>query len=304
VVGVLWVSEGLLVCVVLRLPGFGLLVVRVLGISEGLLVCLQELRLGLGRLVVLVLGRQTVLGVLAVLRVLAFSLLVRDLLGVFRVLLVGRVFLVAMSRMLLVSRVLLVLVLGGRRGLARGNSGLSSSGTAGCGCTSSGRGRCRSRFGCIGRGGCHWGGGSVRGALLESIEHEFACIDLHILVITSLKVGVVIVVSTSIEVALIKVTSGVFVNLGNITGLNVGDGGTNGKSEDRRNTISDGRSENNKVGSEFWNFGLREETSASRLRLNGPRIYLRPALRGCPRTTIAWDPIAYPVPPSVITVCG
>ena len=33
-----------------------------------------------------------------------------------------------------------------------------------------------------------------------------------------------------------------------------------------------------------------------------PRIYLRHALRGCPRTTIAWDPIAYPVPPSVITV--
>ena len=52
----------------------------------------------------------------------------------------------------------------------------------------------------------------------------------------------------------------------------------------------------------FWNFGLREETSASRLRLYVPRIYLRHALRGCPRTTIAWDPIAYPVPPSVITV--
>ena len=33
-----------------------------------------------------------------------------------------------------------------------------------------------------------------------------------------------------------------------------------------------------------------------------PRIYLRHALRGCPRTTIAWVSIAYPVPPSVIAV--
>src|SRR6266540_2783901 len=44
------------------------------------------------------------------------------------------------------------------------------------------------------------------------------------------------------------------------------------------------------------------ETSASRLRLSVPRICLRHALRGCPRTTIAWDSIAYPVPPSVIAV--
>src|SRR6187397_1460099 len=35
---------------------------------------------------------------------------------------------------------------------------------------------------------------------------------------------------------------------------------------------------------------------------SGPRIYLRPALRGCPRTSNPWDPIAYPVPPLVITV--
>src|SRR5947199_6416184 len=33
-----------------------------------------------------------------------------------------------------------------------------------------------------------------------------------------------------------------------------------------------------------------------------PRIYLRHVLRGCPRTTIAWDSISYPVPPSVIAV--
>ena len=42
--------------------------------------------------------------------------------------------------------------------------------------------------------------------------------------------------------------------------------------------------------------------SASRLRLDGERICLFPALRGCPRTTIAWDSVAYPVPPSVVTV--
>src|SRR5213078_1720236 len=34
----------------------------------------------------------------------------------------------------------------------------------------------------------------------------------------------------------------------------------------------------------------------------GRRIYLPATLRGCPRTTIAWDSIAYPVPPSVIAV--
>jgi hypothetical protein len=42
--------------------------------------------------------------------------------------------------------------------------------------------------------------------------------------------------------------------------------------------------------------------SASRLRLHGRRISLSPALRGCPRTTIAWAAVAYPVPPSVVTV--
>ena len=42
--------------------------------------------------------------------------------------------------------------------------------------------------------------------------------------------------------------------------------------------------------------------SASRLRLDGRRISLSPALRGYPRSTIAWDSLAYPVPPSVVTV--
>ena len=42
--------------------------------------------------------------------------------------------------------------------------------------------------------------------------------------------------------------------------------------------------------------------SVSRLRLNGRRIYLPTVLRGCPRTTIAWDSVSYPVPPSVVTV--
>jgi hypothetical protein len=36
--------------------------------------------------------------------------------------------------------------------------------------------------------------------------------------------------------------------------------------------------------------------------LNGRRIFLSPALHGCPRSTSAWDPLAYPVPPSVIAV--
>ena len=43
-------------------------------------------------------------------------------------------------------------------------------------------------------------------------------------------------------------------------------------------------------------------SSASRLRLNGRRIYLPAALRGYPRTTIAWASFTYLVPPSVITV--
>jgi hypothetical protein len=44
------------------------------------------------------------------------------------------------------------------------------------------------------------------------------------------------------------------------------------------------------------------ESSASRLRLYDRRISLPVALRGYPRSTIAWVSIAYPVPPSVITV--
>jgi hypothetical protein len=48
--------------------------------------------------------------------------------------------------------------------------------------------------------------------------------------------------------------------------------------------------------------GLRaSQRSASRLRL-ARRIYLPDVLRGYPGTTIARDPIAYPVPPSVVTV--
>ena len=50
----------------------------------------------------------------------------------------------------------------------------------------------------------------------------------------------------------------------------------------------------------FEDFGLL--ASASRLRLDGRRIFLSPALRGYPRSTIAWVPLAYPVPPSVIAV--
>src|ERR671934_3028245 len=42
--------------------------------------------------------------------------------------------------------------------------------------------------------------------------------------------------------------------------------------------------------------------SASRLRLVDRRISLPVALRGYPRTTIAWVSLAYPVPPSVIAV--
>ena len=34
----------------------------------------------------------------------------------------------------------------------------------------------------------------------------------------------------------------------------------------------------------------------------GRRISLSSTLRGCPRSTSAWDPLSYPVPPSVIAV--
>src|SRR5438309_8322548 len=54
--------------------------------------------------------------------------------------------------------------------------------------------------------------------------------------------------------------------------------------------------------SEAWLQALRPQgASASRLRLDGRRISLPAALRGCPRSTIAWVSLAYPVPPSVIT---
>ena len=54
---------------------------------------------------------------------------------------------------------------------------------------------------------------------------------------------------------------------------------------------------------EAWLQALRPRgASASRLRLDGRRIYLPTALRGCPRTTNAWVALAYPVPPSVIAV--
>src|SRR5581483_3043531 len=42
--------------------------------------------------------------------------------------------------------------------------------------------------------------------------------------------------------------------------------------------------------------------STSCLRLSGRRISLSPALHAYPRSTIAWVPLAYPVPPSVIAV--
>ena len=50
----------------------------------------------------------------------------------------------------------------------------------------------------------------------------------------------------------------------------------------------------------FKDFGLT--ASASRLRLHGRRIFLSPALRGYPRSTIAWVGLTYPVPPLVIAV--
>ena len=53
---------------------------------------------------------------------------------------------------------------------------------------------------------------------------------------------------------------------------------------------------------EAWLQALRPQgASASRLRLDGRRISLPTALRGCPRSTNAWVALAYPVPPSVIT---
>ena len=48
----------------------------------------------------------------------------------------------------------------------------------------------------------------------------------------------------------------------------------------------------------FRDFALA--SSASRLRLDARRISLPGALRGYPWTTIARDPLAYPVPPSVV----
>ena len=54
-----------------------------------------------------------------------------------------------------------------------------------------------------------------------------------------------------------------------------------------------------------WRHGFRHFAlwrSVSRLRLSGRRISLPAALRGYPRTTIAWDSVAYPVPPLVIAV--
>ena len=50
----------------------------------------------------------------------------------------------------------------------------------------------------------------------------------------------------------------------------------------------------------FRNFALAG--SASRLRLNGRRICLPAVLRGYPKSTNAWVSLAYPVPPSVVTV--
>jgi hypothetical protein len=50
----------------------------------------------------------------------------------------------------------------------------------------------------------------------------------------------------------------------------------------------------------FRNFALAG--SASRLRLDARRIYLPDVLRGYPKSTNAWVSLAYPVPPSVITM--
>jgi hypothetical protein len=52
-----------------------------------------------------------------------------------------------------------------------------------------------------------------------------------------------------------------------------------------------------------WRHGIRDSPAesqlTSRLRLMRLRIYLEPPLHACPRATIAWDPIAFLVPPSV-----
>src|SRR5436309_2652277 len=54
---------------------------------------------------------------------------------------------------------------------------------------------------------------------------------------------------------------------------------------------------------EAWFRALRPcGGSTSRLRLDDRRISLSVALRGCPRSTIAWVAVTYLVPPSVITV--
>ena len=54
---------------------------------------------------------------------------------------------------------------------------------------------------------------------------------------------------------------------------------------------------------EAWFRALRPcGGSTSRLRLDDRRISLPVALRGYPRSTIAWVPLAYPVPPLVIAV--
>jgi hypothetical protein len=50
----------------------------------------------------------------------------------------------------------------------------------------------------------------------------------------------------------------------------------------------------------FKDFGLSGLGVLSQAR--GRRISLSPALRSYPRSTIAWVPLAYPVPPSVIAV--
>ena len=55
-----------------------------------------------------------------------------------------------------------------------------------------------------------------------------------------------------------------------------------------------------------WRHGFKDFASSEAPHpvsgLYGGRISLSPALRGYPRTTIAWVPLAYPVPPSVVTV--
>src|SRR5881394_4202524 len=54
---------------------------------------------------------------------------------------------------------------------------------------------------------------------------------------------------------------------------------------------------------EAWLQALRPQgASASRLRLDGRRIFLPTALRGYPGSTNARVALAYPVPPSVVTV--